>query len=81
MSNQEFLRTPGKFPWRLQPTRKCNPVSAVIYDADGRLVAACAYGNAKQIVQDVNYCWRMRNDDLNGIESSETKEDGDEWKD
>lgn len=43
-SDAEFLRTAGKRPWRLVPTRKKNPVSAVIYDAEGRLVAAYAYG-------------------------------------
>lgn len=52
--DSEFLRTPGPRPWRLQPTRKRNPVSAVIYDADGRLVAALAYGNADLIVNAVN---------------------------
>ena len=45
---------PGKRPWRIRPTRKRNPVSAIIYDADGLLVAACAYGNAKLIVDAVN---------------------------
>ena len=53
-SDAEFLRTAGKRPWRLEPTRKKNPVSAVIYDAEGRLVAACAYGNAELMVRAVN---------------------------
>lgn len=54
MSDKDFLRTPGKLPWHIKPTRKKNPVSAIIYDAEGRLVAACAYGNAKLIVDKVN---------------------------
>lgn len=54
MDRKEFLRTAGKLPWRLVPTRKVNPVSAVIYDADGCLVAALAYGNAELIVKSVN---------------------------
>ena len=53
-SDAEFLRTPGPRPLRLHPTRTRNPVSAVIYDADGRLVAALAYGNAALIVNAVN---------------------------
>ena len=53
-SKTEFLRTPGPRPWRLNPTRKRNPVSAVIYDAHDRLVAALAYGNADLIVNAVN---------------------------
>lgn len=54
MSLAEFLQTPGSTPWRLVPTRKRNPVSAVIYDAEGRLVATTAYGNAELIVKAVN---------------------------
>ena len=53
-ADNEFLQTPGKLPWHIKPTRKKNPVSAIIYDAEGRLVAACAYGNAKLIVDKVN---------------------------
>lgn len=53
-NDAEFLRTPGKRPWRLKPTRNRNPVSAVLYDAEGRLVAALAYGNAELIVNAVN---------------------------
>ena len=52
--DKEFLQTPGKTPWHLKPTRERNPVSAVVYDAEGRLVAACAYGNAKLMVEAVN---------------------------
>lgn len=54
MNVAEFLQTPGKTPWRLVPTRKRNPVSAVVYDADGRLVGTAAYGNAELIVKAVN---------------------------
>lgn len=53
-ADNEFLQTPGKLQWHIKPTRKKNPVSAIIYDAEGRLVAACAYGNAKLIVDKVN---------------------------
>ncbi len=52
--DNEFLQTSGKLPWHIKPNRKNNPVSAIIYDAEGRLVAACAYGNAKLIVDKVN---------------------------
>ncbi|MBO6031989.1 MAG: hypothetical protein J6Q22_11150 [Prevotella sp.] len=54
MKNKEFSQTAGKLPWHIKPTRKKNPVSAIIYDAEGSLVAACAYGNAKLIVDKVN---------------------------
>lgn len=54
MTHAEFLQLPGKTPWRLTPTRKRNPVSAVIYDAEDRLVAVAAYGNAELIVKAVN---------------------------
>ena len=53
-SDIEFLQTPGKLPWHYKPTRKKNPVSAVVYDAEDRLVSACAYGNAKKMVECVN---------------------------
>ncbi len=53
-SENEFLQIPGVLPWHIKPTRKKNLVSAIIYDAEGYLVAACAYGNAKLIVEKVN---------------------------
>ena len=53
-ARDEFLRMPGRLPWRMKPTRPRNPVTAIIFDADDRLVAACAYGNAKLIVESVN---------------------------
>ena len=53
-ARDEFLRTPGRLPWRMKPTRPRNPVTAIIFDADNRLVAACAYGNAALIVEAVN---------------------------
>lgn len=54
MTHAEFLQTPGSTPWRIVPTRKRNPVAAVVYDADGRLVVTAAYGNAELIVEAVN---------------------------
>lgn len=54
MKHADFLRLAGKTPWRLVPTRKRNPVSAVVYDAENRLVITAAYGNAELIVKAVN---------------------------
>lgn len=54
MTVAEFLKLAGKTPWRLVPTRKRNPVSAIVYDAEGRLVVTAAYGNAELIVKAVN---------------------------
>ena len=51
---EKFLKTPGTLPWRLKPTRDRNPLAAVVYDADGRLVTACAIGNAELIVKAAN---------------------------
>lgn len=53
MKDADFLRTAGKTPWRLVPTQKRNPESAVVYDAEGRLVVTAAYGNAELIVKAV----------------------------
>lgn len=50
----DWLRTPGKRPWRLVPTREKTPVRAVVYDAENRLVVVAAYGNAALIVKAVN---------------------------
>ena len=55
MTKAEFLQTAGKRPWRLKvPSKKS--LQGIVYDADNRLVCACAVGNAKEIVAAVNYC-------------------------
>lgn len=54
MASKDDLRTPGVRPWRLKTTKPRNPTSALIFDADDRLVGAMAYGNAELIVRAVN---------------------------
>lgn len=49
-TQQDFLQTPGKLPWRLECPKR-NSKRGIVYDADGRLVCVAAIGNARQIVE------------------------------